>query len=315
MTVQDIFNLRKEGHIDEAWEAIQPMYAVHQGKHTTLAYFWTASDKLKQAAEAKDGEGARRLLAAMVKAYPNIEDGDLRANYAIIKGALRVDDLLQQFNLAYFMPYFSRLKDEDWKATKVDDHWVPALGQRIVVHLFRDLEDRDDAHYVEAIMPMLETALHHNPNDKNNLRILARIYRMINKQDDAEKVLRRIILKYKDSAACHELSTLVTDGAERIALLCQAILWQPQEKFRSKIRVELASLLKDKRKPNALYELLKSRKTREAMGNHVPDFALQMEQQLAGTTPATEQEQQDFYIRAIRYLRDKNNIYNRNKRK
>lgn len=301
MTVQDIFNLRKEGHIDEAWTEIQPLFAEHKGKHTTLAYFWTASDKLKQAAEAKDAEGARKLLFAMVTAYPYLDDRDLRATYAIVKASLRVDELVEQFNLAYFMPFFSRLKDDDWKATKVDDHWVPALGERIVAHLFRGIEDRQDPHYVEQVKPLLAKALTLNPNDKNNQRFLARLYLMEDNTPQAEKVLRRIIARQKDSASCHDLSQLTADGAERIALLCQ-----PQEKFRSKMRVELASLLREKRPANALYELRKSRQTREAMGNHVPDFALAMEQELAAVTPATEQEQKEFYIRAIRYLKNKN---------
>lgn len=305
MTVQDIFNLRKEGRTDEAWEAIQPMFAVHKGKHTTLAYFWTAGDKLKQAAEAKDGEAARKLLFAMVTAYPYIEDQDLQANCAVIKAALRVDDLIEQFNLAYFMPYFDRLKDDDWKAVKVNDHWVPALGERIISHLFRGIEERKDPKYVETVKPMLEKALHLHPNDKNNQRFMARLYLLEGNTQQAEKVLRRIIEKQKDAASCHDLSQLTADPAERIALVCQAILWQPQEKFRSKMRVELASLLREKRPANALFELRKSRQTREAMGNHVPEFAQDMERQLGNITPATNQEQNDFYLRAIRYLKNK----------
>ena len=48
MTVKDVFELRKQGKIEEAYEAIRPMYAVHKGKYTTLAMFWTASDILKK---------------------------------------------------------------------------------------------------------------------------------------------------------------------------------------------------------------------------------------------------------------------------
>lgn len=44
MTVKEVFDLRKQGKIEEAYEAIRPMYAVHQGKYTTLCMFWTASD-------------------------------------------------------------------------------------------------------------------------------------------------------------------------------------------------------------------------------------------------------------------------------
>ena len=47
MTVQDIFALRKQGKIEEAYEAIRPIYREHKGRFTTLCMFWTASDALK----------------------------------------------------------------------------------------------------------------------------------------------------------------------------------------------------------------------------------------------------------------------------
>lgn len=305
MTVQEIFELRKQGQVAQAWEAIQPMFAVHKGHYTSIAYFWLASDSLKSALEAKNADAARQLLFKMTQAYPYIEDADGRARQAIIKGALKVDSLMEQFNLAYFMPYFEKMNDDDWRAQKVNDHWLPSLGERVISHLFRDFEQRSDAEYVARIVPLLGTALKHRPNDKNYLRILARLYQMEGQRDKAEEVLRRIIVKNKDAAACHALSELTKDPAERIALLCQAILWQPQEKFRSRMRVELASLLIDKRPANALFELQRSRATRTAMGNHMPEKALQMERRLQSVSPVTEEQEYDFYRRALGYLHSK----------
>ena len=46
-TVKDVFALRKQGKIEEAYDAIRPMYAVHKGKYTTLCMFWTAADVFK----------------------------------------------------------------------------------------------------------------------------------------------------------------------------------------------------------------------------------------------------------------------------
>ena len=37
MTVKEVFELRKQGKIEEAYEAIRPMYAVHQCKYTSLS--------------------------------------------------------------------------------------------------------------------------------------------------------------------------------------------------------------------------------------------------------------------------------------
>ena len=46
MTVKEIFELRKEGRVEEAYNAILPMYRVHHGKSTSLAMFWCAVDMM-----------------------------------------------------------------------------------------------------------------------------------------------------------------------------------------------------------------------------------------------------------------------------
>ena len=56
MTVKEVFELRKQGRIEEAYEAIKPMYAVHQGKYTTLCMFWTASNILKKSIQEAGGK-------------------------------------------------------------------------------------------------------------------------------------------------------------------------------------------------------------------------------------------------------------------
>jgi len=44
MEVKDIFELRKQGKIEEAYNAIRPMYAAHKGHYTTIAMFWIGVD-------------------------------------------------------------------------------------------------------------------------------------------------------------------------------------------------------------------------------------------------------------------------------
>ena len=46
MTVKEIFELRKEGKVEEAYHAILPVYRVHHGKYTSLAMFWCAVDMM-----------------------------------------------------------------------------------------------------------------------------------------------------------------------------------------------------------------------------------------------------------------------------
>ena len=73
-TVKDVFDLRKQGRIEEAYEAIKPMYAVHKGKYTTLCMFWTAADVFKLRLEQGRHEEASKIYEALKRMLPRIEE-------------------------------------------------------------------------------------------------------------------------------------------------------------------------------------------------------------------------------------------------
>lgn len=85
MTVKEIFELRKQGRIEEAYEAIRPMYAVHKGKYTTLAMFWTGSDILRKRLTEKRHTEARKVFEALLRVLPSIDDKDGKVHAAIRK--------------------------------------------------------------------------------------------------------------------------------------------------------------------------------------------------------------------------------------
>lgn len=68
MEVRDIFEMRKEGRYEEAYQAIVRLYAVHQGPHTNLCMFWCTHDLLKLRLKEKRMDESRRLLYQLVKA-------------------------------------------------------------------------------------------------------------------------------------------------------------------------------------------------------------------------------------------------------
>ena len=79
MNVRDIFALRKEGKVEEAYEAIRPIYKNHKGRFTTLCMFWTASDVFKLRLEQKRTEEAEKIYKALQRMLPSVDDPDGRA--------------------------------------------------------------------------------------------------------------------------------------------------------------------------------------------------------------------------------------------
>lgn len=67
MTVKEIFELRREGRIEEAYNAILPMYKVHHGKYTSLAMFWCAVDMMNLLL-GKAVDSTENSLAALAEA-------------------------------------------------------------------------------------------------------------------------------------------------------------------------------------------------------------------------------------------------------
>ena len=72
MTVKEIFDLRKQGKIEEAYEAIRPMYAAHKGHYTSLCMFWTASDIFKKRLDEGRIDEARQIYQAMKRMLPYV---------------------------------------------------------------------------------------------------------------------------------------------------------------------------------------------------------------------------------------------------
>lgn len=302
MTVKEVFELRKQGKVQEAWQAIQPLYAEHQGHYTTLAMFWTTSDMVSLYIKNRQIDSVRKLLLQLTKIYPQIDDKDCRAAAAITNSALKLDDLVENFNILFFLPYFQKIINTDWKNKKVNDHYVESLPQRVVNHLFRNIEERASEDYIQKVMPFFSLALQHNPKNRNNLMTYARLSFMNGDEQKGKETLSFLALKYRDSKAAEIMVEHTSDEIMKISWLCLAINNQKQEKFRSRLRVSLARLLMPRAKSYALYELRKSRKTRTVFGYHVPEFALQMEEQLTGIEPVTEEQHLNFYLKMINRL-------------
>lgn len=74
MTAKDVFELRKQGHIEEAYDAIRKLYASDKDPYTSLAMFWTASDILKKRLDEGRTDEAEKIFAALERMLPTVPD-------------------------------------------------------------------------------------------------------------------------------------------------------------------------------------------------------------------------------------------------
>ena len=305
MTVKEVFDLRKQGKIEEAYDVIRPMYAVHQGKYTTLCMFWTASDILKKRIMEQRLDEAEKIFKALLRVLPNIEDKDGRALSSILYEALTLDKEIKDFSMLNFVSQLKveRLSDEDWRSltpvpspkgegSKVT---IPSVAQQLLTCTFHEIQEEPTVDNALIAMPLLQEAMRRYPRNKNCQRYLAVVYRIMGEKEKAIDIYQQLLKHNRDSYLYAELAELTDDSGKKAALFCQAIQNQRQEKFRMGYRLELARLLMDRDKPKAAYELQKCIATRKAQGFGVTKEMQQMLQQLTDVQLVTDVEQQAFY--------------------
>lgn len=305
MTVKEVFELRKQGRIEEAYETIRPMYAVHQGKYTTLCMFWTASDILKKRIKEKRHDEAEKIFKALLRILPNIDDRDGKARSSILYDALTLDREVKSFSMLDFLSVMKveQIGDNDWKTITVPavdgtpSHPIPSVAQQLLTCAFHEIQETPTADNALKVMPLLQEAVRRHPRDKNNQRYMAVVYRIMGERDKAVAIYRQLLSKHRDSYLYSELAELTDEPGLKAALYCRAIQNQRQEKFCSGYRLELARLLVSRDKARAVYELQKCIATRKASGFGVTLEMQQMLGQLEGVMPVSEAEQRLFYQR------------------
>ena len=305
MTVKEVFELRKQGRIEEAYETIRPMYAVHQGKYTTLCMFWTASDILKKRIKEKRHDEAEKIFKALLRILPNIDDRDGKARSSILYDALTLDREVKSFSMLDFLSVMKveQIGDNDWKTITVPavdgtpSHPIPSVAQQLLTCAFHEIQETPTADNALKVMPLLQEAVRRHPRDKNNQRYMAVVYRIMGEHDKAVAIYRQLLSKHRDSYLYSELAELTDEPGLKAALYCRAIQNQRQEKFCSGYRLELARLLVSRDKARAAYELQKCIATRKASGFGVTLEMQQMLGQLEGVMPVSEAEQRLFYQR------------------
>ena len=105
MNVKEIFAMRKQGRIEEAYEAIRPIYAEHKGRFTTLCMFWVGCDVFKLRLEQKRIEEAEKIYEALKRMLPHVQKIEEEDSKAEPEVAGKQEQSRQKNNASGFMHY------------------------------------------------------------------------------------------------------------------------------------------------------------------------------------------------------------------
>ena len=306
MTVKEVFELRKQGRVEEAYETIRPMYAVHQGHYTTICMFWCASDVLRLRIEQGRMDEALKIFQALVRLYPNMGDTKGRLGHlTLLNHALSLSDKWpEQFSMIDFMENggLESLDESDWKPGQVvptpeemaqgkKPHPLPSTAARLVSAVHRELEVTPTPEQALRCVPILQEALRHSRQNMHFLRLMALIYQITGETQKAVDIYRDLLRRpHPQSYLYSELAALSVRPENKLPLLAKALLLQREERFRTKLHIQLAELLREQNPALAAYHLQESVRIRQTGGFHVSARQQQLAKQLESVQPVSPAE-------------------------
>ena len=100
-SISDIFNLRKQGRKEEAYEAARRIYAIDKGPYASSAMFWTAVDMLKMRTREGMTDEAGKIYLALERLSATVKDPNgwmadaMKKCQAIIRQDVTTSNLLK----------------------------------------------------------------------------------------------------------------------------------------------------------------------------------------------------------------------------
>lgn len=80
MTAKEIFELRRQGLKEEAYEAARSLYAVDKSPYVTSAMFWTAVDILRLMVDDGRLDEANKVFRALERLLPSVPDRSVQSD-------------------------------------------------------------------------------------------------------------------------------------------------------------------------------------------------------------------------------------------
>ena len=155
MTVKEIFELRKQGRIEEAYEAIRPIYATHKGRYTTLCMMWVGADMFKLRLEQGRVDEAEKIYLALQRLIPSIDDDNIKSATGFMHNAEgRLIKVSEKFRRRYFA--IKRKKHVPQISQKPQKGTIPVASEDIKISAISAIsagQKEESVPSVESVRP------------------------------------------------------------------------------------------------------------------------------------------------------------------
>lgn len=291
--IRQAYQLTKDKQTDEAYRVLLP----HFREKAMPVFFedtagWVIYGYLKLHKDALSSVEFRTCLSyyvAFCSGKPSL------CHSLIMVLAERFKDGHAEFRFTRFclLWHLDGFRPEDFLRAKGTDHegkpiTYPALVEKVASRLYQEQKSRPEAEDCAAVLPFLERVRQTFPDNENLPLYVAAMKNWSGQHEEAIAELKDLLCTAPKWFLWQALGDIVGDQELRMACYCKALLTNGNEEFIGKLRLALATLIRDSDKPQAAHELSRYLTTYQSRQWHIADTALSLQRELSGITPATQ---------------------------
>ena len=281
--------IKDHGLAREAFEALYPLWK--QGllpDRLSNSFAWVIYYHVRHEQGTIPSLEARQALAAYLSLAV---ERPSRLHSRILLMATRLRDRDSEFKFARFFEMWgmNNLTDEDWQQDKKEGKEGTvsflSVAERAIRLYAREMHETGATAVHPDFEQILIKAIRQYPTQSLYKYYLARLYAATGRKARAVKAYKKLALISGQSYVWSDLAALLTDGGQRQAALCKALLLQRDVNKTGRLHLGLAQLLiKQNRYREAACELRQYRDIYTRNGWHLSEFYQRLRQQVPADT-------------------------------
>lgn len=185
------------------------------------------------------------------------------------------------------------LRDEDFKSASLSTESgkiieYQSLAENIATRLYKEMKIRHTEDFVIKIMPFFEKVRENCPSNRFINMYIAQLLYWEGKIEDSINAYKKILRLSPEWYIWRNLGDIVEDGDLRVSFFCKALTMMAKDEFVGDLRLKLATILIDKNKEQAAFEISTFMSTYKANGWNIPGDVYLLQSKLQTITPSNQ---------------------------
>ena len=292
--VSAAYKLGQEKKYDEAYKTLLPHFEADE----IPSYFeqpcgWTIYRYLKHKEDRINTYEIRRALSFYLNfasCKPSLLHSCVMMQAVNLEKKHENDFRFIEFCLMWNL---DSLREDDYKSTQLKTESgksieYQSLAEDVATRLYREMKSRHSVDFATRLYPFFEKVRDTCPDNRFVSMYIAQLLYWQEKTDESIDAYKTILRTSPEWYIWKSMGDIIADNDLRVSFYCKALTMMGKEEYIGDLRLKLATLLFEKNKEQAAYEIEQYMVTYKEKGWNIPGDVYLLQSKLQGVVPSSK---------------------------